>query len=165
MTVHFDHCLSPLVVIYTDAEGEGGIGGVLVSKSQEAYFAATVPQCIRDLLLPRKTQIFLFEVIGVVASLLLWLSVLSGARLILFIDNIPALVSIQKGSSASDDANSVVGLAWQLVLSHCIAFRPLWVPSKLNLADPPSRKAVPIRGQAVSLRIRWESLSRALAAG
>ena len=126
----------------------------MITKSQEVFFASMVPQRIGDLRLPRKTQIFLFEVIGVVAALLLWLSFLSGSRLILFIDNTPALVSIQKGSSASDDANSLAGLAWQLVLSHCIACRPLWVPSKLNLADLPSRKAAPSIGQEVSLRIR-----------
>ena len=138
--------LAPPVFIYTDAEGTGGIGAVLwAADISPFYIQDTIPENIRSRLLPRKTQINAFEVIAVWATIRR-IGLLRNRDVILFIDNTVALQCIRKGDSRVADISSFVQDIWDISDSEGIGLFPFWVPSKLNVADPPSRGVAPVIG-------------------
>ena len=64
---------------------------------------------------------------------------LAGTRVVVFIDNTAALNTAIKGWSRRQDANGVVHQLWLLLARAGIDAQWLYAPSKLNLADDPSR--------------------------
>ena len=155
----------PFAVIYTDAEGNGGIGGVLLLDSSREWFAGQVPPGLADKLKPRKTQIFPFEVIAAVVALIKWGPLIQGRRVAFFIDNFAARGSLASGRSSQADVNGIIGVTWQVVVSACISIFFLWVPSALNIADFPSRRAPVPLAKHVPLDIRWERITQVLKSG
>ena len=152
----------PLAVVYTDAEGHGGIGGVLLLDASRESFAGRVPPELAKRLKPRRTQIFPFEVLAGVAALIKWGSLLCGRRVAFFIDNFAARGSLASGRSSQVDVNGIVGAAWQLVARYGISIFFIWVPSSLNIADFPSRRAHVPCTVRVPLDIRWEVVYKSL---
>ena len=64
--------------------------------------------------LPRRQQIGLVEILGVVAAFTTWQTQLSNSDFLVFIDNNQALCSLVKGYSSAVDAAELVGLLWIL---------------------------------------------------
>ena len=62
-----------------------------------------------------------------------------GKRIAVYIDNKAALDIVVKGSSKAADANEVVFTIWQTVAALGVDVQWMWVASKSNLADGPSR--------------------------
>ena len=58
-------------VLYTDAEGEGGVGAVLVHVASRAcqHIVSAVPRSVKRALLRRRTQINVFELLAVLMAL------------------------------------------------------------------------------------------------
>jgi hypothetical protein len=148
--------------LYTDAEGSGGLGALLSSESSQWYTKGSVPSWLPKLLAPRKTQIFVYETLMVLAAFHVFVRQLQGRRVLVFIDNTSALGAIKKGSSSSTDVHALVGLLWLRLAAQRIWAVFRWVPSKLNLADPPSRGREPVSGSLVPLRLDWLSIQSAL---
>ena len=148
------------LILYTDAEGSGGLGAVMVNQDSSWWFSARTPDFIVSALAPRKTQINGLELLGVWMALSVWKSALVGRTLLLFVDNTSALAIVIKGSSKSEDLN-VLGMAIRdLCSSLSISLHAFWVPSALNGSDPPSRGSPPFISTSTPsvARVRWESL-------
>ena len=158
----FLHIVDP-VILYTDAEGSGGLGGVIDVDNTASWFSASTPDSVTSAMLPRKTQIFPLEVLAVAAALRLWKDKVSGRHLVVFVDNTSALAALRKGSSKVSDVHGLIALTWQQLLSSVSSVKFFWVPSKLNLSDLPSRGLTPIVGSKECSRIRWETFEHALA--
>ena len=128
-------------LMYTDAENTGHIGVVLVSvASGECWYSDdVVPKCIQSNLLPRRTQINVFELAAVLCGVHTYLPLLRGRRVAAFVDNQAALNMIIKGASPKEDANGMLFTIWQALARESVSTHWEYVPSKLNIADGPSR--------------------------
>ena len=135
---------APEWVLYTDAEGWGGVGAVLVHVASGAcqHIVSSVPRRVQRALLPRRTQINVFELLAVLMALESYGPVLSGCRVVCFVDNKAALGMLVKGWSRADDANAIAAQCWWTMAALGIEIFWEYVPSKLNLADGPSRSKV-----------------------
>ena len=61
------------------------------------------------------------------------------------------------------DVHSLITQVWDdFYEADFYGIRFLWVPSKLNLSDLPSRGLTPAVGSRVAARIRWEALIEAV---
>lgn len=141
------------VVIFTDACYERndsswpcGLGGVIVAENSVAYFSVAVDQEMRALLGEnvKKQIIFEVETLAAVLSLSLWRSSFGSKCMILFVDNEGTKFSLLKG--VSDNA-CVDRMAETFAKLECDLHAMIWiarVPSKSNIADPPSRGVVDI---------------------
>ena len=99
-------------MLYTAAEGNGGLGAVLVSPSSSLWFGCPTPSSIISSLLPRKIQIYALEVLAAAAALRLWAHLLHDRHVLAFIDNTAALATLQKGSSRAHDVHGLVSNVW-----------------------------------------------------
>ena len=126
------------------------------------WFGGFIPESIGKALHPRKTQIFPFEVIAIWAAIMAFKPHLTNRHVLFFVDNQSALASSAKGTTTASDVQEIISSMWDFIQHSGIhaAFR--YVPSKLNLADPPSRGKAPIVGTQVPLRLRWELLLKLL---
>ncbi|CAE8601583.1 unnamed protein product, partial [Polarella glacialis] len=122
----------------------GGLGGLVVSSKIEEWFECSAPKSFINALDIRKTQIFAFETLAVLISLMIWGLRFQGRRIIFFIDNSSALGVLRKGSSKSQDVHSLITEFWDIAARRHISVFLRWVPSKLNLSDRPSRGVAPI---------------------
>ena len=145
-------------VVYTDAEGSSGLGAVLHQPDRTVWFQDKVPCSLTGSLAPRRTQIFAFEVIAVWSAVCRFSSQLSGKHVVFFIDNKAALYSLIKGSSKSPDVHLLVRSIWDRLRLFDIKPVFKWVPSKLNLADLPSRGKPPVLGSKIPARVSYQPL-------
>ena len=67
---------------------------------------------------------------------------MSGKRVVFFKDSMSALGTIVKRHSNRDDLNLYAGTTWQILARLRVTPHFLWVPSKQNPADDPSRDRV-----------------------
>ena len=151
------------LVLDTDAEGSGGLGAVLCDGASAEWISCSTPSSFAEALMPRKTQIYPLEVLAAAVALRVWRRRLAHRHLVLFVDNTSALSSLRRGSSRQVDVHSLITQVWDdLYDSGFYGIRVLWVPSKLNLADSPSRSLTPATGSRIAARIRWETLIAAV---
>ena len=151
----------PPLLLYTDAEGGGGIGAALfahASASPLHWLSSRTPQWFFTQLLDRRTQIVPLEALAVVAALLTWSSLLRHQRVIIMVDNVSVVGALRKGSSTKRDINLIVGTTHMLLADLDIDLFVHWVPSKYNVADLPSRGRPPaIAGGAIT-DVNWTSV-------
>ena len=83
----------PDALLYTDAEGSGGVGAcVFFCDTQKwEYAASSVPRKWRKPLRKRATQINAFEMLAMLAAWHTWKRELRGRRVICFLDNTAGL--------------------------------------------------------------------------
>ncbi len=153
---------SPIFLVYTDAEGSGGLGAVLSGDGTSEWCMGTADSRFLEVLSPRKTQIFALETVMVLLATVLWQKKLSGCRVLFFIDNTSTLGCLRKGSSKKVDVHAMVTFFWDFAALHHIEVHFRWVPSKLNLSDRPSRGKAPIVGSMVPFRCRWNTIILAI---
>ena len=139
----------PIVYLYTDAEGSGGIGGCLCaegpSRRLRLCFTDRLDQRFTSNLQTRITQIIPLEAMAVAVAVEIFKIQLAGSRCVFLIDNQSVLGSLRKGRCKAPDINRVVCLIADRILHLSIMPCFLWVPSSFNLADAPSR-GVSVRG-------------------
>ena len=109
------------------------------SSGQGFYFSERVPRDTRRCLLRRKTQINLYELLAVLVAIHTFQESLAGKRVVVFVDNTAALNTAIRGWSPREDANGIVHQLWMVIARAGIDAQWVYVPSKLNLADGPSR--------------------------
>ena len=135
----------PVAIIYTDAEGGGGIGGCLCmergNEQRKLYFSGRLDQRFTNLLSKRVTQIIPLEAMAVAVAVEAFKVQLAGAKCIFLIDNLSVLGSLRKGRCKAFDINRVVCVIADRILQLSIMPFFLWVPSRYNMADAPSRGA------------------------
>ena len=85
-------------VLYTDAEGEGGVGAVLVHVAGRAchHIVTAVPRSVKRAWLRRRTQINVFKLLAVLMALESFRAAIRGCRFVCFVDNKAALRMIVK---------------------------------------------------------------------
>ena len=103
------------------------------------FFADRVPAHLRRRLRQRKTQINLFELLALQAAVWTFGEAMRDARVVVFVDNQAALNMAIRGWSPRDDANDALHEVWLRLAYRGIEVHWAYVPSKLNLADGPSR--------------------------
>ena len=132
---------STTVLLYSDAEGNGSVGGVLVFPDDTVTFIrGRIPTYVQRLLKRRRTNITAYELLAALASIVaLYSDALSGCRLVHFIDNTAALACVIRGFSKQRDLSLISGRFWYELTSLPVLYVAHYVNSKANLADGPSR--------------------------
>ena len=123
----------PVVVLYSDAEGFGGLGAVMSLSGERSWLSGVVAKSFSSTLLPRKTQIFAFEALMVLITLKCYIKTLRQRRVLFFVDNSSALRALRKGSSRSADVHLLVEEIWRLAGANDLLLVFRWVPFKLEL--------------------------------
>ena len=157
--------MSEPYVIYTDAEGSSGVGIVICTPSVSRWVGCRVPEAVSKLLMSRTTQIFAYETLAVWAALHIFGRQLQDRQVLFFIDNTSSLASVRKGSTRSPDVHTIIGAIWDILAKFGIKATFRWVPSKLNLSDPPSRDKPPAVGSQLPSRISWQTIITVLQSG
>lgn len=129
---------------YVDGKASATMGAVFIPPSgRTEVFGCKVPdEILAGWQVDGKTHVIgLVELYACVVAYLFWKPLISSSRLILFVDNWPALDALVKGTSSQH--------AWRQLLllleDPCEDYFMLWVarvPSKSNVADYPSRGSV-----------------------
>ena len=130
------------VVLYTDAEGFGGTGGVLSLNGSVQWFRGHVRLFFHKhklKLSERITQIVPYEAIAVLQAILTWKHLLVGKPVLVFIDNTSVLGAVRKGRSRASDVHTIVSMLLSVLEEAQVKVHAFWVPSSLNVADVPSR--------------------------
>ena len=131
------------VILYSDAEGNGGVAAVAVFNDHGVFMRGKIPNSVRSMLVRRRTNIVAFELLIAVAALVSFCpEMLVGKHIDHYIDSQPALSCILKGSSKQQDLSDIAGRLWFECCHRMINYVVRYVPSKCNLADGPSRDDV-----------------------
>ena len=132
--------LSTQALIYTDAESNGNIATVIVTKGAILCYYGTIPGRLRKVLRYRKTNIVAYELLAAIMGILqfkqLNLTEVGGLH---FVDSNPARQCLVRASSRQPDLNQLAGMVWYVAGSTVKTYWCDYVPSKANLADAPSR--------------------------
>lgn len=150
---------SPLV-LYTDAEGGGGVGAVLAASGQVLSMCSRAPPSFYRGLPARKTHICALEAAAVPLAVSHWANLLRDRDVLIYIDNQSALGALRKGSSTAPDLLRLARLLHERLLRLGSEATFLWVPSGSNPADGPSRGKPHPGATQEPLRARWSSLER-----
>ena len=136
----------PPAVIFTDGaleEGKATIGGVLYPSCRQMpaeVFGATLPYNVLELLKGDKEHVIgAVELFAVAVAIKLWMPRLTGQRVLVFVDNWPALDTLVRGTAGVQEWRQVL-----LSIEGAEGGQPplYWfarVPSGSNVADDPSR--------------------------
>ena len=165
--VKVEGCFSSTWLVFTDGACEaekrfGGIGGILISPSGSCvqYFSAEVPSWLMDLLLEESANpIHELELLPVYLATSLWVSKISDAQVVWYIDNESARMAAIRGSGETTYASIFIDA---FVETECNSQIKSWfsrVPSHANPADGVSRLLcdLPLLLGAEQTAVVWES--------
>ena len=134
----------PVVDLFTDAASTPArIAGVLFgADTQSPLYTEWVPdgRFWNALLLRSDNQIVALELVAVVVSIATFARLLVARTVRLWIDNSAGELQLRRGSARSDDHNRLVHSVWLSSIEWGFNFWIERVPSKLNVADEPSRR-------------------------
>ena len=152
-------------VMYTDADGAGGVGVVVIWGQDERreYAMGTVPRGWRHILRNRKTQINAYELLAITGAWNTWSTDFTGKHILCFVDTTSAMNIMISGWSRRPDLNTIAGSCWLAVSRAHALVEFAYVPSAANPADCLSRGQV---GRWVAYRrraIKWPKLGAGLA--
>ena len=148
----------PVVLLYSDAEGNGRVGGVLVCGAGSAkFFRGVIPRNIQRLLKRRRTNITAFELLAALAAITVCGSEIhSGCRLVHFIDSTSALACVVRGFSTKPDLSVISGRVWFELARMNVYYTAEYVSTSCNLADGPSRDSCRIMDEIGAVEImKW----------
>jgi hypothetical protein len=136
------------IAVFTDACYERddqlwpcGLGGVICFNGQVQYFSLPVDKKGRDILGEhcKKQIIFEAETLAALVAFFLWHELFKSQRCLIFVDNEGTKFSLLKGSSDNDTVDFLASYFAELEAKvHSFTWIAR-VPSKSNIADPPSR--------------------------
>jgi hypothetical protein len=131
----------PHLVLYTDAEGEGGIGAVLLDPAgaPPRAFASTAPEALCDHL--RCSAQTIIEPLETYAALVALASLpgLDDALVTLYVDNTGTEAALCAGAADNAATNLFAGAVWDICARRGIGLWVERVASDSNCADLPSR--------------------------
>ena len=133
-----------VLTLYADATGHGTVAWVAVGLSKRVFSRGEVPGPLRRWVHRRRQQIATWELVAALCAV--WYFLKSPARLSachlqinLFIDSNVALGTLLRGTSRQSDWNDLVTGIWFEAAAQAALLLAWRVPSKLNLADAPTR--------------------------
>ena len=149
-------CCQPDVLLYSDADGKGGIGAYVVwrATAKVEFASSSVPCKWLKSLKARRVQINAYEMLAMLAAWATWGTELRNQRIHCFVDNKSALDIFIAGWSKHADLNWVAGACWLQMASVSASVHWSWVPSGANPADAPSRGIVELKN-ATRRAMRW----------
>ena len=136
------------VFVFTDGACEpsedgsymASVGGVIICGSYKQYFGGSLDDgLVQDWLFDKKHIIGLVELYAVVLARHHWDSILKGRRAVFFVDNIPSMRSLIKGTSTDKQWRRLLRSIEVLELGGPTYSWFARVPSDSNIADGPSR--------------------------
>ena len=111
-----------------------------------------------------KCPIFLLEAAVPLLCLRLFGPFLRGQRLLVFVDNSTALFALRKGRSRlSPPLNEMCFSFWASARAALLEVTLVWVPTRFNVADDPSRGEAPVGVSVPALSVAdslWERAFR-----
>ena len=135
---------SVVLTLYADATGCGTVAWVAMGLSKRVFSREFVPEPLRQWVQQRQQQIATWELVPALCAV--WYFLRSPARLSachlqinLFIDSNVALDTLLRGTSRQSDWNDLVAGIWFEAAAQAALLLAWRVPSKLNLADAPTR--------------------------
>ena len=135
---------SVVLTLYADATGHGTLAWVAEGLSKRVFSRGFVPGPLRRWVHQRRQQIATWELVAALRAV--WYFLKSPARLSachlqinLFIDSDVALGTLLRGTSRQSDWNDLVTGIWFEAAAQAVLLLAWRVPSKLNLADAPTR--------------------------
>ena len=133
-----------VLTLYTDATGDGTLAWVAEGLSKRVFSRGFVPEPLRQWVHQRRQQIATWELVAALCAV--WYFLKSPARLSachlqinLFIDSHVALGTLLRGTSRQSDWNDLVTGIWFEAAAQAVLLLAWRVPSRLNLADAPTR--------------------------
>ena len=143
----------PPVVVFTDGacepdaidRYEASVGGVIfVRGEQPRFFGGKLHESLVERwMVDKKHIIGLVELYAIILARLLWARYIEGRKIIYFVDNMPAMRAVIKGSSKDVLWREVLAKFEELEMSGPSYPWLARVPSKSNIADDPSRGVEP----------------------
>ena len=127
------------VLLYTEATGKGLVAWVISGPKGDFFARTTAPGALWLFLQPRETQVGPFELAAAIAGIEAVLGMYSDCEVVLFIDNQTALGVILNGSCRERDMTELVKGLWFRCAMRGVFLSAFWVPSRLNIADSPTR--------------------------
>ena len=135
---------SIVLTLYADATGDGTLAWIAQGLSKRVFSRELVPFPLRQWVQRRRQQIATWELVAALCAV--WYFLRSPARLSachlqinLFIDSNVALGTLLRGTSRQSDWNDLVAGIWFEAAAQAALLLAWRVPSKLNLADAPTR--------------------------
>ena len=133
-----------VLTLYTDATGDGTLAWVAEGLSKRVFSRGFVPGPLRRWVHYRRQQIATWELVAALCAV--WYFLRSPARLSachlqinLFLDSNVALGTLLRGTSRQSDWNDLVTGIWFEAAAQAVLLLAWRVPSRLNLADAPTR--------------------------
>ena len=144
VTIRIGPDLPPPAILYTDAEGSGGLGGVLViDQPGSGRKCLSIMGDAKRMSLPslkqRKTQIVPYETVAITMSAKKFKRHLLSRDVVLFVDNQTVLSCVKKGRSRVQDLHDLIHETLSVFEACHARVYAYWVPSSLNISDLPSR--------------------------
>ena len=143
----------PPVVVFTDGacepdatdRYEASVGGVIFGRGEQPrFFGGRLHESlIERWMVDKKHIIGLVELYAIILARLLWARYIEGRKIIYFVDNMPAMRAVIKGSSKDVLWREVLAKFEELEMSGPSYPWLARVPSKSNIADDPSRGIEP----------------------
>lgn len=120
------------------------MGGVAIYGGKRSFFSLALDAEVRALFGEgvKKQIIFEVETLAALLATYVWKSSLCGGRVVLFVGNEGTKFSLLKGLSDNACVDSMAELFAELECSEHVTAWIARVPSKSNVADPPSRGIV-----------------------
>jgi hypothetical protein len=126
---------SEQVEMYTDASMTGGGCVVVSDDAPHAILAWAWDDSLSD------AHITLLELLAIVESFERILHSLKGRRVLVRCDNTAVVAVVSSWYTRADSLSAPLRVLYDLVHDNNIALSIVWVPTLLNLADEPSRRA------------------------
>lgn len=127
-------------IIYSDAEGHGNIAAVACCPDGSVHYTTgMVPRALVKRLRQRLTQIVAFELYAAIVAVLTFVAPGKSGRSMVFVDNKAALACLIRSYSKQPDLNAMIGGLSARCAQRTMGVEYHFVPTKLNLADGPSR--------------------------
>ena len=139
------------LLIFTDACYEPehpswpcGLGGVTIHGGNRYFFSLALDAEVRALLGEgtKKQIIFEAETLAALLAVYVWKDLFGSGRVVLFVDNEGTKFSLLKGLSDNELVDRMAELFARLECAEHVTAWIARVPSKSNIADPPSRGEV-----------------------
>jgi hypothetical protein len=139
------------LLIFTDACYEPdhptwpcGVGGVAIIGGERSFFSLALDAEVRAFFGEgvKKQIIFEVETLAALLAMCVWKSEFRNSRVVLFVDNEGTKFSLLKGLSDNACVDSMAELFAELECAEHVTAWIARVPSKSNVADPPSRGVV-----------------------
>ena len=132
------------LTLYADATGHGAVAWVAVCSGQRLFARCVVPVGLRRWVHRRRQQVATWELVAALSAV--WYFLESPARvgacnlqINLFIDSNVAVGTLLRGTSRQSDWNDLIEGIWFQAARNAALLLAWRAPSKLNLADAPTR--------------------------